>query len=499
MRASIFVGLYGLCVAAVLTFYAVYEWLEPLTVMMIAAAAVILPTIAIVYGLEEDARPPKPNLVIWVQSLLVMMLFGLAIPGVWFVADARARALDALGTTKAIEGAFSDPAPVVTETACSLLFSERLDVRSGEITDMLTRHPERAAQCLEIGADSVSAPMVTRQLTLSWHESLVSGTDCSIAPALSRLPISETNKAALLLDCSLRGTAETRTCCAAQLDSTLGRDLRKTVAEARDLVIELNTTSHLLTASFGEETARATFAPVTKQLGLDTKEFQKLALELSCSAITEESGRPEDMQVLEWLFGEHESCIEAEGVTNVISACEVLLERGLDQRPDLGRALCEANQLARTNTLERAAAFKTGVKFGDSAAAIDSGRSALREDQLDPKNFREMMMGGEISNLSDEQRKALFKNMQRQGSIDPSNPMALTEGQARAQHAQMQTKEGREKFKKSKAQEQALQTADAEKAMGISMDEIRASMNKDGEVSDEMKERLDKLKSENKQ
>ena len=498
MKATVLVSIYGICAIALLTFYAVYAWLAPTTPLLIGAVAVLLPALVLVYALEEDARLPKPDAMLWAKSMLIASIFGLALPALWTKGDARAKALGLLPTLRSVELAMADSHAGVQHQACVLLFEGHLEVRPGQIADILSRSPQSGPACLNAVPPSGLRDDVTRQLAVTWHRDLLDGTaaQCPNVQAIDQLPIAAPNRVGFMLDCALRGNAETRPCCVAQLAAAYpGNKLESEIEKSAPLLRQLGSSGLLLAAAFNEATYVASIAPAAKQLRLQGDTMRWSSLESACTAVTEQASRPDDMRYLEWLFDQNTNCLEdPAGTTDVVSACKIVLQLSPADRTNLGPALCEANQQVRTQKRAAAAAFKSGAAFGSDAEDIDRGRGAQQAEHLAFGNLEALSKSGEIKNLTEEERAMLMNNINGAQILDAKNPFGITPEQMQTQRDNVHSEEGREKLNAQHAAKYNSNDSDVEKVLGVSMDELRDSLDEDGNVSPEMKKRMDERK-----
>lgn len=505
MRATIIVAIYGVCAVALLTFYAIYQWLTPTMPLLIGAAAVLVPSFVIVFALEEDARPPNINIMLLAQTALLAGIFGLAVPALWTVPAVRARALTTLPSMRSVEAAMSDEQAPVRLQACKLMFDSRVDARRDQIVGVLASRPDVASACLTALGDDETADYVTRRLAVAWHNDLVQGDgdQCPKVAAIDALPIDEGSRTGLVLDCALQsGNDAARKCCTAHLAAAHpGEKLQSAARAGGNTLTRLGTSGFLLAAAFNEKGYVASIAPTTEQLGLQSDAFKQLSLELACNAVVAEAGRPDDMKYLEWLFNQNTTCIEDlnAGTTDVVSSCDEFLTFSMADRKDVGAALCRANQATRKKKRENAAAFKTGAAFGDDAPAIDQGRAALQGKRLSPQNFAELMKSGEFADMTPDQRALMINKLSGQATFNPKDPVGLTKEQIEANGVSANTKEGREKMMAEYQRKMKEEHGDIEKALGVSMEELQGSLDENGEMSDEMKEKLAKKKAAAKQ
>jgi hypothetical protein len=386
---------------------------------LIGAVGITLPSIVIVLILEDDARPPNPNIMLLAETVLVAGIFGLALPGMWTVSDVRLKALSNFPSGQAMESALDDEHANVRSTACRMMFDPRFDYDLRQATAVLYERPELAVPCLREVTQVEAANEVTRKLAVMWHQGLLGGTadQCINVAALDNLMIAEANRASMLLDCSLQAeSAEVRKCCGDRIAvSYPGRKLLEQVKLSRDDLRQMDTSGALVAASFGEEVFLTARGNAAKQLGLQSDAYRRLSAELACTAIVNDEDGGDAESHMRWVFGEHDECITpefADSPTKVREACELFLDD--DSREDLVQSLCEANLAVRERTVEEAAKVRSGIDFSEFSGAIDSGRTR-RNAEVNIRNYAELLESGRMQELSPRERAQFFRSARGMG------------------------------------------------------------------------------------
>lgn len=500
MRATILAGIYGACAIAVLTFYAVYQWLDPFVPLVIGVIGIAIPCVLIVMALEEDARPPSPNVMLLAEAALVAGIFGVALPGMWSVSDMRLKALSNFPSDRSLEAALDDEHDNVRDTACRMMFDPRFEYDLQRATATLYERPELAVPCLRTVPQVESANEVTRKLAVMWHQGLLGGTaeQCVDVAALDNLMIAEANRAAMLLDCSLQAeSAEVRKCCTDRVAvSYPGRKLLEQLKLSRDNIKQMGTSGLLVAASFGEDVFLSEVGSAPDQFKLQSDPYRRFSAETACSAVSDGTDLDDAERYMRWVFSEHEECITpdyADGITDVHAACDVFLD---DDREDLGDALCHANLAVRKQSKEAAAKVRAGVDLGDFAENIDAGRNHLRSNMLSTENYGELIKSDDYKNLTPTDRKILadsFARDQRRKRREETDQPSKREARQQAKSAE--TAEGRQKMSEEYV-EKLKGMSDVERATGISAQEFLEGTGDDGELSEELQQKLDELEQE---
>jgi hypothetical protein len=241
--------------SAAIGYYTVVEWMEPITPLVVAATAVLLPLLAIncilALVLSERHASIAPTLQ---KPVLLSVVFGLLAIGAaasWNSQKVRKRAIAQAtdrGMRQAVIGALEDPSEQIVTEACVGLFKLGVPGHRQELLELLDTNPELARRCLKKAGSDKIVGEVGRVLGERWHAELLarSGSGpsrrCAVARSLGRLPRAASVGLPALLSCSLQAPmSKVRTCCADQvvevggkgeeLADALGDSITATIAE----------------------------------------------------------------------------------------------------------------------------------------------------------------------------------------------------------------------------------------------------------------------------
>ncbi len=384
-------------------YFAVHQWMRPITPLVLAATALLLPLVsfnAVVALLVSDSDQPvvtalRPALV----ASIAIGVLGLGAGAAWLSPEVRHRALGAAadrGIRQAPVGALEDPADRIVSAACSRLFDLGIGGQRQTLLELLDRRPGLAERCLASAPDNEQVEEVGQVLAERWHEQLLSdaansGRACRLTRHLPNLPRAPEAGIPALVSCTLQASDPARSCCTktlseqvgtgAELADAFGSSVVKTVAErlAAPLV---QASLHQLQLS-DEAKARAV------RLGLTSPEMRRFTAGFACASTLKASTTDQvTRQLTAWL--DDRSC--QAGVTNVednIRAWHRIcrhLGEALGSSDEPADAICDAARLnaleqCRQRAIHRVRGAYAGAQKQFMQAEILAG-VAMRRDRL---------------------------------------------------------------------------------------------------------------------
>jgi hypothetical protein len=303
-------------------YFAVQRWMQPLTPLVVAATALLLPllslNVVLALLLSDDDQTVVGALRPALFSSVGIGLIGVAASSVWLSADIRDRALGAAadrGMREAAVGALEDPSKRVVTTACARLFELGVAGHRQPLVELLDSRPGIARKCLNRASGQDKVGELARVLTERWHRQLISGSGtsnrraCRLAGHLPNLPGAAEAGVPALVSCTLNANEKVRSCCSKSISEqvgtgpdladALGNSVVRTVAEALGAPL-VQASLHQLQMN-DKEKARAV------RLGLTSPEMKRFTAGFAC-AYTLNSAETNDVtrQLAAWL--EDRSC-----------------------------------------------------------------------------------------------------------------------------------------------------------------------------------------------
>lgn len=499
MRGTVISAIYGASAIIVLTFLSVWKWLDPMTPLYVGVGAIFVPALLVAVFLDPETRPPNINVLALAQAALVAGIVGIALPLTWSAPSIRLSALEAFPSKRAVELALEDKSERVQLTACLMIVTDRFEFGRNETYQALVTRPELATACLRELPDDPGSAEVTERLAKVWFQTLMTGQDsCSYVGGIEGLDVAESARASMLLSCSLHGqSSEHRACCADRLVHRYDAQTRlRLFDEGRKLLRAHQTPGYLLAAAWQEKQFVSTLGGIDSKLALAQGTYRAFSADLACeSAVAGTAEGDTTISYLDWLFEQHQACLDETQKQYAVesrSACVEFLADPMRSK-DLEAALCRADRNVKERRVEASKRVRQGVDLGDFADNIDVGRSVDQQDRLSLSNYKNLVDSGEFMNLTEEENQVLLNSLT--AGVPTEEPDAATQAEAIAKAERAKTADGVEELRKEEI-ERFKGMPDIQGATGISMEEIMNSIGEDGEVSDEMKERLEALKAQ---
>ena len=496
MRGTVISAMYGVSAVIVLTFFAVWRWLDPMTPLYVGLAAIFLPALVVAIFLDPETRPPNIDVLVLAQAALVAGIFGIAVPLMWSAPAIRLGALEAFPSKRAVQLALEDHNEGVQRSACSMIVTDRFDFGINETYQALVTRPRLATACLdELPAGSGSMD-VREKLARVWFQTLMTGEQsCDYLEGLDGLSLPPTDSSGMLISCTLHAQAlEHRKCCSERLIA--GWDGQKRYAlidSARQQLRANGSAGYLLAAAWQEQQFVASLDGIDGRLALSQKAYRALSADIACEAAVAGTAEGDPTtSYLSWLFEQESKCMGPDAreiAPEPRAACvEFLADPARSQ--DVSAALCRADQTVRMRRMKESSKVRAGVDLGDFAENIDVGRAHDQGMKLSADNFKDLVESGDIANLTEEERSVLGDSMLE--GVPTQLPDEGTQAEAVAKAERTKTGDGQAQLVKEHAD--AIEGMDdIERAMGISAQELMEAVGEDGEVSDEMKARIDAI------
>jgi hypothetical protein len=425
-------------------YFAVQRWMQPLTPLVVAGTALLLPLVSVnvvlALLLSDDDQTVIGALRPALFSSVAVGLVGVAASAAWLSPDIRDRALGAAadrGVRDATVRALEDPSERVVITACARLFDLGVAGNRQPLLELLDNRPGIARNCLDRASDLDKARELARVLTERWHREILSdsGTSneraCRLAGHLPNLPEAAEAGIPALLSCTLNAGEQVRSCCSKSLSEQVGTgpDLADALGNSVVRTVTERLGAPLVQASLhqlqmnDEEKARAV------RLGLTSPEMKRFTAGFAC-AYTLSSPETNDLtrQLAAWL--EDRSCqARVSNVEENIRAWHRIcghLGAALANADDPGDAICDAARRdavvqCRSRAISRVRGAYTGAKQQFMQAQIAAGVAMKKARVSGPAGFlgklsesdRELdgALGDIASRMNDEEFREKIKKI----------------------------------------------------------------------------------------
>lgn len=395
-------GLFG--GTALLAYYAVLEWMQPATPLVLAGTALFLPVAALNLVVGLVSSDPDESLGEAIRgpvfASLVVGIVAAAAAASWLWPEVRAVGLeqaDERAWHDTTARALRDPDPEIVAGACEAMFRREEERYREQLLDLLDQRPRLAEACLRRARETPRAGAYARLLSERWHRELLEqtheiGRRCRLSESLGELPGASTAGIPALLSCSFNARLEeVRTCCARTVAESVGtgEELANALGASMARTISERLAAPLVQASLHQLQFAKTNRERADRLRLQNPEMQRYAAAMGCAHLRN-AARPSEMvnQFAAWLDDQSCSTSIPEPRSNVRAwrrVCEHIdSERSRTDRPE--RLVCKAvrahslrSSVARARTILESSA--AGAKRQFMEADIVAG-TALKQGTL---------------------------------------------------------------------------------------------------------------------
>ncbi len=344
-------GLIALGGVVVLALYTGNNWLDPLTPMIIGAAAAFPLSIAGALLLHPEARSAPSRFLLYAVAVMVGGIVSVGVPGLWKLPQARVRAVQAPRRLVNLAAALDDPSPAVAQAACRRMLA--VDKDPDKISDELETRPQLANACLHSAPKSAQRETVAASLMRRWHRRLMAkkgpptGDMCVYSEQLAKLPADLGARQARLMACALQSDSpDKRICCVNSLATIAGScdDLADHIDA--DQLVRGGIAGLVLALAYKTSTVVHDHAMLAKKVDLSCSKMQMVSVQLACVSHNAGKGSKVDT-VLKWLLDKNSQCLTADDrklESGLGDVCSALMDTVAKKGSLKGDAICQTQK-----------------------------------------------------------------------------------------------------------------------------------------------------------